>query len=196
MKTALVFGATGGIGSATVRQLSSRRYTVVTVNRSQLDLYGAMFESHKRPNVSSVIAEVDPDVVINCAGVLEGDYCQVFDVNVASCWHIIQHYIQRPEPSKPVSIILVGSSAYSGGRRNYPLYSASKAALHNLVQGCQELLADRPVTLSLLHPSRVRTRMSEQLPKTNRQLTATQVARELVKMIKEPSQIKELNCKL
>ena len=38
--------------------------------------------------------------------------------------------------------------------------------------------------------------MSEQLPKTDRQLTATQVARELVKMIKEPSQIKELNCKL
>jgi 3-hydroxy acid dehydrogenase/malonic semialdehyde reductase len=196
MKTALVFGATGGIGSATVRQLNSRRYHVVGVGRPQLDLYGAMFEAHKRPNVSSVIDEVDPDVIVNCAGVLEGDFTQVFDVNVASCWHIIQHYIQRPELVKPVSILLVGSTAYSGGRRSYPLYSASKAALHNLVQGCQEILADRSIKLSLLHPARVRTRMSEQLPKTDRQLTATQVARELVKMIKEPSQIKELNCKL
>ena len=135
MKTALVFGATGGIGSATVRQLNSRRYHVVGVSRPQLDLYGAMFEAHKRPNVSSVIDEVDPDVIVNCAGVLEGDFTQVFDVNVASCWHIIQHYIQRPELVKPVSILLVGSTAYSGGRRSYPLYSASKAALHNLVQG-------------------------------------------------------------
>jgi short-subunit dehydrogenase len=187
MKTALIFGATGGIGSATVNQFN-HSYSVVGVTRDQLNLRSDSIGEA----IGSLLKQVDPDLVINCAGVLEGDFAEIFAVNVASCWHIIQYYLQQTEMPKPVTILLVGSTTYSGGRRNYPLYSASKAALHNLVQGCQEAIGNRAITLSLLHPARVQTRMSECLPKTGNELTAAQVASELLSMSTQPSQIKEL----
>lgn len=187
MKTALIFGATGGIGEATVKQLSSRHCDVVAVGRDRLDFRGATSEQ-----VSSVITATDPDIIVNCTGLLEGEFNEIFDVNVGSNWHIIQHFMRQTQHTKPVTIVLVGSTAYSSGRRNYPLYAASKAALHILVQGCQEALVDTPITLSLLHPARVKTRMSANLPVTSGCLSPDQVAGQIAKMCKESSQIKEL----
>ena len=191
MKTALVFGSSGGIGSAVTAALPAAGYNVVAVPRTQLDLAEDSPEITKIAKMHSVLSTADPDAVIFCAGVLHGSFSQVFDVNVASCWHIIQYYLTTT-PAKPVKILLVGSSAYASGRKNYPLYSASKAALHNLVQGCQELFANTQVTLSLLHPSRIRSRMSENLPVNTNELTAQQVADELIRMCSECSQITEM----
>lgn len=188
MKTALVFGASGGIGSATVTQLQNQQYTLIGLNRSQLDFCQAQADQ-----VSSIIRQTDPDVIINCAGVMKGEFTEIFDVNVASNWYIINHFIQSATDVKPVTIVLVGSTAHQSGRRNYPVYAASKAALHNLVQGCQEALSDTPIVLSLLHPARVKTQMSNHLAQHQNMLTTQQVAAEIVKMCSEPSQIKELN---
>jgi len=167
MKTALIFGSTGGIGAAVVSQFANS-HRVVTVSRHQLDFTQA--DNQCPSHLDGIIAAADPDVIVNCAGLFAGTFQDIFAVNVASNWHILQYYMEKYTVSKPVTILLVGSSAYRGGRRRYPVYSASKAALHNLVQGCQEALADSAVTVSLLHPARVATRMSESLP-GNQQLT-------------------------
>jgi short-subunit dehydrogenase len=60
---------------------------------------------------------------------------------------------------KPTRIVMVGSSSYDHGRKLYPLYSASKAAVYNLWQAVGEALIDTPVNIDLVNPVRTATKM-------------------------------------
>jgi short-subunit dehydrogenase len=112
--------------------------------------------------VSELLNRYQPDVVINCAGHFDRTNTEphnmTFDVNVGSNWAIIQHYMNNTS-KKPVHVVIVGSSAYSSGRKNYMLYSASKAAVYNLWQGACEYFLDSTVCVSLINPVRTRTAM-------------------------------------
>ncbi len=62
-------------------------------------------------------------------------------------------------PNKVVKIMMIGSSAYLQGRKDYILYAASKSALHNIFEGSSELLSKSNIILGLIHPTRVDTKM-------------------------------------
>lgn len=158
--TALILGASGGIGSATRIAFLEAGYQVIPVNRAQLDF--------DQPNADAQLAELlngaNADVVVNAAGVfvngINETHYQTFNVNFGSNWNIIRYYHALRTVSKPVKIIMVGSSSYSTGKSMYPLYSASKAALYNLWQASQDMFADSEITVSLINPMRTRTRMN------------------------------------
>ena len=155
---AVVFGAHGGIGSATAECFLIAGYTVIPVSRQLIDF--AQDNSYNA--VSELLNNHQPDVVVNCAGHFDSTNTQThgmtFDVNVGSNWAIIQHYMNN-QTKKPVHVVIVGSSAYSAGRKNYMLYSASKAAVYNLWQGACEYFANSAISMSLINPVRTRTAM-------------------------------------
>jgi len=154
----MIFGASGGIGSAVV-QLLEKDHDVIECDRNQVNF--AVADSDGR--VRRLLTIHDPDVIVNCAGSFNDDHVthhEMFDVNVGSNWSVIRYYIERlGSPIKPVKIIMLGSSAYESGRRNYMLYAASKAALHNLWQGARERFEGSPVAIDIVHPVKTRTRM-------------------------------------
>jgi NAD(P)-dependent dehydrogenase (short-subunit alcohol dehydrogenase family) len=158
--TAIILGASGGIGSATRIAFLEAGYQVIPVNRAQLDF--------DQPNADAQLAELlngaNADVVVNATGVFVNGtnetHYQTFNVNFGSNWNIIRYYYALRTVSKPVKIIMVGSSSYSTGKSMYPLYSASKAALYNLWQASQDMFADSEITVSLINPMRTRTRMN------------------------------------
>lgn len=156
-KQAVVFGARGGIGAAVRAALLDDGYTVVPVNSNSVDF--SQLDSYEK---ASVILDWNPDVVVNCVGHFDStnqeSHNKTFDINVGSNWAIIQHYINNPS-QKPVKIIMVGSSAYRGGRKAYILYSASKAALYNVWQGACDYFADTNISVGLINPVRTRTPM-------------------------------------
>jgi NAD(P)-dependent dehydrogenase (short-subunit alcohol dehydrogenase family) len=157
-KQAVVFGARGGIGAAVRSALLDDGYTVVPVNSNSVDF--SQPDSYKK---ASVILDWTPDVVINCVGHFDNTnqetHNKTFDINVGSNWAIIQHYINNP-PTKPVKIVMVGSSSYRGGRKDYILYSASKSALYNVWQGACDYFSDgEMVAIGLINPVRTRTPM-------------------------------------
>jgi short-subunit dehydrogenase len=100
---------------------------------------------------------------VNCVGHFDKTnketHCNTFDINVGSNWSIIRHYINKEGSNKPIKIIMVGSSAYKSGRKDYILYAASKAALYNVWQGACEWFENSTVTLGLINPVRTRTPM-------------------------------------
>lgn len=153
MKIAVIFGSSGGIGSATVEAFLRAGYTVIPFDRNKLDL------AKDSEQIGNILNNLNPNVVVNCAGVFAGNDANdnMTQVNVNSNWCIIKHYIQQP--SRPTKIILVGSSAYSSGRKNYMLYSATKAALHNLWEGARDFFADTKIGIDIVHPVRTRTAM-------------------------------------
>jgi ribitol-5-phosphate 2-dehydrogenase (NADP+) / D-ribitol-5-phosphate cytidylyltransferase len=153
----MVFGSSGGIGSAVVSALQD--HDVIECGRDQVNF--AVPDSDSR--VRRLLTIHDPDVIINCAGSFNDDHVthhEMFDVNLGSNWSLIRYYLERADqPIKPVKIIMLGSSAYESGRRNYMLYASSKAALHNLWQGARERFEGTPVAIDIIHPVKTRTRM-------------------------------------
>lgn len=153
-----MFGAHGGIGFAACEQFLRSGYIVVPVARSLVDFT----DPNSGTAVHSILDQHQPDVVVNCVGHFDPtnteSHTKTFDINLGSNWAIVQYYINNPG-AKPVKIVMVGSSAYRAGKKNYMLYSASKAALHNLWQGAQEFFGDRGITVNIVHPVRTRTEM-------------------------------------
>ena len=156
MKQAVVFGAYGGIGLAVVNELLRAGYKVKPISSDQINFIHGEVESH----IDNLLSDVEPDVVINCAGTFgdnSSNYYQTMDINFGSNWFIIKHYLKNT--AKPVNIVFVGSSAYKAGKKNYMLYSASKAALHNLWEGAREFFADHNIAVNIVHPVRTKTKM-------------------------------------
>ena len=157
-KIAVIFGARGGIGAATREAFLAAGYRVIPINSSTLDFTNP--DSYNQ--VSTILNDDLADVVVNCVGHFDNTnqetHNKTFDINVGSNWAIIQHYINNPA-QKPVKIVMVGSSAYRGGRKAYILYSASKSALYNMWQGACDYFSESNIAIGLINPVRTRTPM-------------------------------------
>jgi ribitol-5-phosphate 2-dehydrogenase (NADP+) / D-ribitol-5-phosphate cytidylyltransferase len=157
---ALVFGSDGGIGAAVRTAFLDAGYRVIPINRVQLDFNLPTAEA----KLIELLNAAEADVIVNSTGVFANgsikSHQETFNVNFGSNWDIIRYYHALKDVSKPVKIIMVGSSSYSGGKAKYPLYSASKAALYNLWESAQDMFADTDIGVSLINPMRTRTRMN------------------------------------
>jgi len=164
LKIALVIGANSDIARSAIDLLKDE-YHIVAVDRKVIDLA----DSTSEMRISMALAMSNPDVVVNCAGIFkdnaDADYDTTFDVNLKSNWSVIKHYMDNP-PDKLVRFIMLGSSVYKQGRRNFILYAASKAALFNMWQGASEAVGEN-LKLGLINPVHVHTKMVAHKPHPN-----------------------------
>ena len=77
----LVFGSTGGVGCAVKKELLKEGFTVIEVNRTQIDF--------SKETAKSLLYDLltlhQPDIVVNCTGIFGGneiDFDKIFDINV------------------------------------------------------------------------------------------------------------------
>jgi short-subunit dehydrogenase len=177
----LIFGASGGIGNATCEAFKNAGYLVTPITGKQINF--VYIASHS--DVDDILEQVSPDIIVNCVGHFDKTnketHCNTFDINVGSNWSIIRHYINKKGSDKPIKIIMVGSSAYKSGRKDYILYAASKAALYNVWQGACEYFKDSNITLGLINPVRTRTKMID-IKTSAMCLEPEDVAQEIVSM--------------
>lgn len=185
-KLALIFGHDGGIGSATKSVFTKNNFFICPVNRSLVDFAAKDADLQ----IQDMLVNVKPDVVVNCAGNFINGYTdshtQTMDVNFGSNWSIIKHY--HTHRDKPVRVIMLGSSCYNQGRRLYPLYSASKAALYNLWESTRDHFDGSNITVDLVNPVRTLTAMSSKNKKIDPNLPyldPQQVAEQIYKLVEE-----------
>jgi short-subunit dehydrogenase len=157
---ALIFGHRGGIGSATKTAFLQAGYRIIPVDRTIIDFD----KPESDTQIHSLLTNSQPDVIVNSAGVFyngwQQDHQETMNVNVGSNWSILRHYMNLDNQTKSTRIIMVGSSSHIGGRKLYPLYSASKAAVYNLWQSTSQALEGTNIVIDLLNPVRTLTRMS------------------------------------
>jgi len=154
-RTVVIFGASGGIGQATKTAFLDAGYSVIPVSRNLIDFE----QSGAELQIQEFLGYAEPNVVVNCVGHFgtnDESAGTTMNINFNSNWAIVQHYLKKPQA---VRIIMVGSSAYKSGRKDYMVYSASKAALYNLWQGARDAFADMPVQVDLINPARTKTQM-------------------------------------
>lgn len=157
---ALILGATGGIGNACRTVFLEHGYRVIPVDSSTINF------DHDDSNdkLCELLEGADADVVVNAAGIfvngVTDNHSKTFNVNFGSNWNLIRYYHKIKDSCKSTKIIMIGSSSYNFGKSQYPLYSASKAALYNLWQATVDMFAGSDISVDLINPMRTRTRMN------------------------------------
>jgi len=163
---AVVFGYSQGIGLVTYNLLKENGAKVYGFSRSNgcniknsSDIERALKDVYDK--------EGKIDYIINTAGVLkkgkltERNYDDIMDeisTNYIGSINVAKAGFKYLKESKG-SILFYTSSSYTRGRADYSIYSSSKAALVNLVQGLSEEWVDYNIKVNIINPERTATPM-------------------------------------
>lgn len=199
-KTAIVTGASRGIGAAIARKLASMGANVAAVYASSGEAaqavcaqcaadYGvkaiayacdvADFEKAKE-TVKRITADFGGvDILVNNAGVTrdgliaamrEEDFDRVLSVNLKGAFNMIRHCARPFMASRGGVIINISSVSGLMGNAGQANYAASKAGLIGLTKSVARELAPRGVRCNAIAPGFIQTDMTQQLTQASEAL--------------------------
>jgi 3-hydroxy acid dehydrogenase/malonic semialdehyde reductase len=174
-KSALVTGASSGIGAAVVRDLSARGLTVHAMARRQQRLDALAEETgcithvldiRDRSRTFELISAMEADIVVNNAGLGRGfgklhearleDIDTTIDTNVRAAIHVLRASLPGMLSRNRGHVVNMSSVAGLYPLAS-PIYGASKGAIHRLSQSLRLELAGSRVRLTEICPGRVST---------------------------------------
>ncbi|MEW7279648.1 SDR family NAD(P)-dependent oxidoreductase [Aquimarina sp. 2201CG1-2-11] len=189
MKTALITGATSGIGWATAIEFAKRKVNLILCGRrkdklealrSELEgtvkIHTLCFDVGNKEEVFSAIGDLPKsfgsiDVLINNAGNAHGldpiqtgnieDWDAMIDSNVKGLLYVSKAVIPKMITQQKGHIINIGSTA---GKEVYPngnVYCATKHAVDAITKGMRIDLNDHNIRVGAIHPGLVETEFSK-----------------------------------
>ncbi len=188
MKTALITGATSGIGKSTAIEFAKHNINLILCGRRQDRLEALQDELGKTVNVHTLCFDVRDkdkvfsaienlpatfekiDILINNAGNAHGldpiqtgdldDWDAMIDINVKGLLYVSKAIIPKMIAAKSGHIINIGSTA---GKEVYPngnIYCASKHAVDAINKGMRLDLNAHRIRVGAIHPGLVETEFS------------------------------------
>jgi 3-oxoacyl-[acyl-carrier protein] reductase len=204
-RTALVTGASGGLGAAVAIELARAGYAVAVHYASNVDaakhvadaldgesmVVGADVADWGQVQglVEAVEEELGPvEVLVNSAGIRRDglmagqsvdEWRAVIDVNLLGTFHTCRAVLPRMLRARRGRIVNVVSPAGLRGSEGQTAYSASKAGVVGLTRSLARECARRCVTVNALAPGYLETPMTSSLPGERKQqiLDATPIHR-------------------
>lgn len=188
-KTALITGATSGIGRATARVFAEQGIRLILCGRRQdrltelqqelsakTDVFGLLFDVRDREKVQASIESLPfefakIDILVNNAGNAHGldfiqegnpeDWDAMLDINVKGLLNVTRAVLPQMLENESGHIINIGSTA---GKEVYPkgnVYCASKYAVDAINQGMRIDLNGKGIRVGAINPGLVETEFSE-----------------------------------
>lgn len=182
-KTAIVTGATGGIGLAIAKGLADAGASVVICGRQRERVDAALKQlqatqagAKARGVVTDlasaagcqalIAAEPQADILINNLGIYgvkpffdidDADWEEIFQINVMSGMRLARHYAQGMQARGWGRIQFISSESALNIPGEMVHYGVSKAALQGLSRGLAKVLAGSGVTVNTILPGPTRT---------------------------------------
>lgn len=179
-RTALVTGASAGIGEAIARALAAEGATLLLASRRADELErvahsipGARVLPMDVRDARSVLDSIGSqriDIAVANAGLARGldplqrgdpaDWAEMIDTNIKGVLHVIRAVSPGMIERKSGDIVLIGSVA---GRQSYPggnVYCATKAAVRSIYESMRLDLFDTGVRCTTVDPGMVKTGFS------------------------------------
>jgi NADP-dependent 3-hydroxy acid dehydrogenase YdfG len=188
-KTALITGASSGIGRATARLFASQGIDIIICGRrkerlqelqqelsTQVGVHILAFDVRDKAMVFKAIASMPEqfsniDILINNAGNAHGlspidqgdveDWEAMIDINVKGLLYVSKAIIPSMIANKAGHIINIGSTAAKEVYPNGNVYCASKHAVDALNQAMRIDLHHHGIRVGAIHPGLVETEFSE-----------------------------------
>lgn len=184
----IIFGASGGIGSALARQLAARgcQLTLVARDRSRLDVLATELKAEAfsldatdSAAVERCLADICEkqgrvDGVVNCAGSLllkpahlttDAEWVAVLGANLTSAFHILRSATARMMKTGGGSIVLISSAVAQRGMINHEAIAAAKAGVVGLALSAAATYARYNIRVNCVAPGLTRTPLTQSLTK-------------------------------
>jgi 3-oxoacyl-[acyl-carrier protein] reductase len=199
-KTALVTGASGGIGAAIARALHRQGAAVVLsgTRREALDQLATSLgeRTHVCPadladpraadalTAAAEAAAGKLDILVNNAGMTkdglalrmsDADWQAVLEVDLAAPFRLSRAGLKFMLRRRAGRIINIGSIVGSTGNPGQANYAAAKAGLIGLTKSLAQEVASRGITVNLVAPGFVETAMTDALPEAARRGLAEKI---------------------
>jgi 3-oxoacyl-[acyl-carrier protein] reductase len=198
-KTALVTGASQGIGEAIVRLLAQQGARVVLAARSRekLEALAAEIGGHplvldvSQPETFGAALKSLPedfaaiDVLVNNAGITADnllarmsleDWDRVLRTNLTGAFALSKEVLRGMMKKRWGRIVNVGSVVGLMGNAGQANYAAAKAGLVGLTKSLARELGSRNITVNVVAPGYVVTAMTDKLPEQAREELVGQIA--------------------
>ena len=183
-KTALVTGASRGIGKAIAEELARAGASVVVSYRTGADEAAALADAIGARVVQADVSDAesaralveeagDVDVLVNNAGVTrdgllvrmsDEDWKTVIDTNLASCFYTCRAAVRGMMKKRSGSIVNISSIVGLHGNWGQTNYAASKAGIIGFTKALARELGSRNVRANVVVPGYVTSRLTEVLP--------------------------------
>jgi len=192
-KTALITGASGGIGGAIARRLHGQGATVVLSGTRAEALQALAGELGERTHVApcnlsdpaeteALVGKVEAaagqlDILINNAGLTrdglalrmkDEDWQQVLDVNLTAAFRLTRAALKGMMKRRWGRVIGITSIVGVTGNPGQANYAASKAGLIGMTKSLAQEVASRGVTLNCVAPGMIETAMTDALNEQQR----------------------------
>lgn len=207
----IIFGGTGGIGSALARQLAAAGWRLAIVAREQgrLDSLGSELNVDVFRADATDSAAVEPCFdaimekhgavagVVNCVGSLmlkpahlttDADWAATMNANLNSSFYILRSAVSRMMRTGGGSVVLLTSAVAQRGMINHEAIAAAKAGVVGLAQSAAATYARYGIRVNCVAPGLTRTPLTQSLTRNEASLKAS-VALHPLGRIGEPDEV-------
>lgn len=193
MKTAVITGASRGIGAVIAKRLNELNYNLVLNYRTNTALMEDLINNFTNKESKNIILQCDislyedakklideafktfgrVDVLINNAGITkdnilplmtEEEFDRVIDINLKGTFNCCKHVAKIMMKQKEGRIVNISSVVGLAGNPGQVNYSASKAGIIGMTKSIARELGKKNILVNAVAPGFIKTEMTDGIP--------------------------------